>query len=110
MSIPHSDSAFIPREKITEYILNLSHPVGGPKARWFVGLGYHPESPEDLMEDLISALREGTSFTESASPHGVKYAVCGRLNAPNGSQPEIVTVWIIEHDSDELRFVTAYPD
>ena len=35
MSFPDAEHVVIAEEKIRDYLLNLSHPVGGPKAVWF---------------------------------------------------------------------------
>jgi hypothetical protein len=106
----NAESAQVPPEKLSDYLLNPSHPVGGSKARWFIALGYHPESPDQLAADLVEVLRGSADITETTTPYGVKYAVRGRLKAPNGNIPEVVTVWIVETDAAEPRLVTAYPD
>ena len=46
MPIPNAHRATIPPRKLSEYLLNPLHPVGGPKASWFVMLGYQTEVPE----------------------------------------------------------------
>lgn len=43
----------VPTAKLTEYLLNPRHPEGGSKARFFLGLGFSPEAPEDLAEALL---------------------------------------------------------
>jgi hypothetical protein len=45
MPIPHADDAVIPAEKLTAYLLNPLHPVGGLKAVWLLSLGYQPVAP-----------------------------------------------------------------
>jgi len=43
----------VPTAKLTEYLLNPRHPEGGSKARFFLGLGFSPEAPEDLAEAVL---------------------------------------------------------
>ena len=40
MTVPNADRAIIAAEKLTGYLLNLSHKRGGPKARLLLGFGY----------------------------------------------------------------------
>ncbi len=40
MPFPDAEYAIISKEKVCEYLLDLTHPVGGPKAVWFLSLGY----------------------------------------------------------------------
>ncbi len=69
MPIPGAQSAVIPLEKLTDYLLNLSHPVGGPKARWFLALGYSPNRPEQLANDLQNLVRLSDDFVAEATGH-----------------------------------------
>jgi hypothetical protein len=43
------------------------------------------------------------------NPHGIKYIIEGALQTPDGRNPQVRTVWIIENKQDRARFVTAYP-
>jgi hypothetical protein len=109
MAIPNAELAVAPAEKLTDYLLNLFHPVGGAKARWFVSLGYHPDRPEQLADDLLEVVRRGDTFTTEESPFGVKYNVPGQMVAPSGQSVNVVTVWITEPSDPSPRLVTAYP-
>lgn len=109
MRIPNAEQASIPAEKLTEYLLDLSHPVGGAKARWFLSLGYDPGHPASLSDDLLDFVRRSDTFSSEESPFGVKYLVTGRMVTPSGRSVNIVTVWIVESGDFVPRFVTAYP-
>ncbi len=108
--IPNAQSAFIPPEKLTQYLLNVTHLVGSPKARWFMSLGYHPESPDQLGGDLLEIVRKSSGYVDEVTEFGVKYTVRGWLESPNGSRANVRSVWITETDIPHPRFVTAYPD
>ena len=110
MPIPNAQSAFIPPEKLADYLLNVTHPVGGPKARWFISLGYHPDSPDRLGDDLLEIVRDSSEYVDKVTRFGVKYTVRGQLESPNGSRANVRSVWITETDMPQPRFVTAYPD
>ena len=108
MPIPNAEHAVITEEKIRDYLLNASHPVGGPKAIWFAAIGYSTENWQDLANDLLQVARISEDFTAKSSPFGVKYEVSGVLGRP-GFQPALVrSVWIVE-ENDWPRLVTAYP-
>lgn len=68
--------AIAAEEKIRDYLLNPSHPVGGPKALWFASPGYTLDTWRDLAEDLSRLARE-RDFIAKPSPFGVKYEVVG---------------------------------
>lgn len=109
MPIPDAESAFVPPKKLSGYLLDPTHPVGGSKARWFLRLGYRMEDPDRLATDLLRVVRESSDFEQEATQFGVKYVVRGRLETPNGGLANIVTVWIREIDDSRPRLITAYP-
>jgi len=43
MKLPHREHAYIPREKITGYLLNPEHPKGRGKAKFFTPIGRRPK-------------------------------------------------------------------
>jgi hypothetical protein len=109
MPIPNADRAVVPTEKVTEYLLNPLHPVGGPKARWLFALGYRLESPEELANDLLGVVRTSEDFTMQADRFGVKFVVKGLLTRPNGRSARVLTIWMMEHDTSFPRLVSAFP-
>lgn len=52
MTVPNADRALIATEKLTGYLLNMSHKRGGPKARLLLGFGYRSDKPQSLESDL----------------------------------------------------------
>ena len=44
MKVPNNDKAIIPIEKIRDYLLSNSHPVGKTKAVFFNKIGYDLEN------------------------------------------------------------------
>lgn len=109
MKLPNGEDASVPWEKLTDYLLSLSHPVGGPKARFFRGVGFDETHAQDLERAFLAIARSGEVTETVPSPHGTKYIVDGPLMAPNGSSIRVRTVWIVEHGRDRPRLVTAYP-
>lgn len=109
MPIPNADKAVIPHEKITAYLLNPLHPVGGPKATWLLSLGYQPEAPQQLAADLLAIVGTSDDFTALEDPFGVKYVVRGSARTPSGRVVNLQTIWIQEHEMTRPRLVSAYP-
>lgn len=110
MQLPNRDQAFIPREKLTAYLLSETHPVGKSKARFFRGLGFDDTNVDLLEQGLLTIGRTQEVIEEETTGHGVKYIVSGPLTAPGGLAPAVRTVWMIETGRTAPGFVTAYPD
>jgi len=110
MPIPNAASAFIPPTKLSGCLLNLAHPVGGPKARWFIALDYQPDNPDQLETDLLEIVRNSSDYVDEQTAFGVKYVVRGQVESPTGSLANVCTVWITETNGPQPRLVTVYPD
>lgn len=109
MKLPNADKAYIPPRKLLDYLLSLSHPVGGPKARFFRSAGFGDANVSTLEHGLIEIALSGEVTEVEQTSHGTKYAVEGALETPGKGPKVIRTVWIIEAGGDSPRFVTAYP-
>jgi hypothetical protein len=60
-------AARVPIEKITNYLLNLSHPDGGPKAQFFINGGFSGDRPELLALALLDHFRHNQSRSTQGS-------------------------------------------
>jgi len=109
MKLPYRNSAYIPREKLSEYLLSETHAIGRFKAKFFNTLGYN-ESNINLLEKLFLQIARSRKIKDKVkSSHGTKYILDGKLISPSGKSVPIRTVWIIEPKQIRPRFVTAYP-
>ena len=54
MKVPNADRAIIATDKLTGYLLNVSHKRGGPKARLLLSVGYRSDHSQSLESDLRS--------------------------------------------------------
>ena len=109
MPIPNAHKATIPPEKLSDYLLNPFHPVGGPKASWFLMLGYQTDATEILNADLLKLVGSSDDFDSLPDSFGVKYIVRGILRTPSGRLVSLQSIWMIENESDIPRLVSAYP-
>lgn len=108
MTVPNAENAVVPPEKLTAYLLALSHPIGGSKARYFRAHGFADDNA-DVLADGLRHIVAGVPSSVRTSPFGTKYVVSGDLPTPRGTIVRIETVWIVEPPSNRPRFVTAYP-
>jgi len=109
MSSPNFEDAYVPRQKITDYLLSESHAMGKAKARYFRSIGYTKKHADLLTEDLLSIAKSKKVSQEIVSPYGTKYLINGEIITPLGITARLRTVWVVESRDKRPRFVTAYP-
>lgn len=103
------DQLEVPVAKLEKYLLAVNHPVGGPKAVFFLRFGFSPDEPGLLRDVLLNHGRTGTVKAEPDTEHGSTFVVEGPIDTPRGAQVLIRSVWIQLKDDATVRFVTAYP-
>ena len=109
MELPNKSSAYVPLEKVIDYLLSETHPVGKSKAKYFRSYGFTDANASDLVDGLLAIAQNAPVESSERSRFGVKYVLDGELETPNGDMIQVKTVWIIESNDDTPRFVTAYP-
>jgi hypothetical protein len=109
MKLPNYDKAKISSEKITDYLLSETHPVGRAKAHYFRSLGYSENNIAEFSAGLLQIVCENDIAETIGTGFGTKYLVKGNLRTPHDILVEVITIWIIEKESGAPRFVTAYP-
>lgn len=109
MNLPNAEAAIILPEKLKDYLLSPTHPIGRYKAAFFRSRGYEQGSWETLASDIRSLLSTSATLLET-SEFGTKYLISGNITGPNGHAFGIATVWIILDGEDAPRLVTAYPE
>ena len=109
MRLPNGEQAFIPREKLIDYLLSEQHPSGQAKARFFRSLGFDVTHADLLAQQLLTLAQDAEDAVESHSLHGQKYSLIGTITGRHGRSALVQTIWIIEPGDDRPRLVTAYP-
>jgi hypothetical protein len=107
--LPNAERGDVPKTKIIRYLLDLSHPDGSSKARFFIAHGYAVEAWEILAAALKEHAQTFPVVRIEPSPFGKRYVVEGPLNTPDGRNPQVRAIWFLEDNSDTPRLVTAYP-
>jgi hypothetical protein len=98
----------VPEGKITGYLLDPDHRFGGPKARFFLALGFSQAEWRAMAAALAAHPALNPIESTTTTRHGAKYVVRCSLATPDGRNPCVVTVWMKDGDSPP-RLVTAYP-
>ena len=104
MPLPFADQAVVHDDKLVGYLLNVDHPRGGGKARFFLSLGFRPDKPDALRDALVDLARMADAVPV---PH--EYVVDGEVRTPSGRDIRFRTVWMLDGDRPPPRLVTAYP-
>ena len=107
--MPDAENAQVPIEKIVDYLLSRTHPVGSRKAVFFRLFGFDDSAPNILVAALLAHCAKNEVFKVLVVPHGTKYEITGPLATPSGRTPWIKSVWIVIGNAAP-RFVTAVPE
>ncbi len=104
--VPNAENAAVHERKLGSYLLNPAHEDGGPKYRFLSRFGFDRGDPEVLREALLRHVRENPATFQGETPYGRKWKVRGRLVSPDGRNPDIASVWQIDHGKRQPRFIT----
>lgn len=109
MKLPNVNRAIVPEHKLTHYLLNPTHPVGGGKASFFLRFGFTPENWKTLADALLQHAQTNEVIETNSTRYGVRYVVDGVIISPDGTRLNIRSAWHMIPGSDAPRFVTAHP-
>jgi hypothetical protein len=109
MVIPNAHRAIIAAEKLTGYLLSVSHKRGGPKARLLLSVGYRADHPEWLESDLRTQHLRLDATRTHGNEYGVVFEIEGPMRTPGGRTVRFCSVWQIDTGTDVPRFITMYP-
>ncbi|MGQ0671309.1 MAG: DUF6883 domain-containing protein [Hyphomicrobium sp.] len=108
MRLPNAENAIVDDSKISEYLLCEAHEDGRGKAQFLMQFGFSVLEPEVLRQALLNLARNADAALGPPSPHSAKYIVEGRLRAPDGREPVVRTVWMIDTGKTRPRLITAF--
>lgn len=106
--LPNAAAANVEESKVRDYLLNSGHPQNGGKSRYFRAFGFEAQQWVVMRDALIDHAMVNHLAGTSRSYHGTKHTVRCFIPTPDGRNPCITTVWIIDGDRPP-RLVTAYP-
>jgi hypothetical protein len=109
MRLPNAENAWVEVAKARDYLLAIDHREGGGKAGFFVGFGFFQEQWENLADALLGHGAGNDVARVIETPYGTKFVIEGILETPDGRNPRVRSVWLIDIGTDKPRLVTAYP-
>lgn len=109
LKLPDARQLTVAPEKITAYLLLSTHREGGPKLGFFSRFGFSLDRWEEFAEALAAHGQEHDVIDVAETPYGIKYVLEGPLQTPDGRNPDVRTVWLIEYGASHPRFITAVP-
>lgn len=110
MTLPHYESALIPKEKIFDYGFNMRHPRGADKAIAFEwALGYHQDSGAALIKSIRKALPE-MSVVERTGAYGRQFSGVIELSGIDGRTAKARTCWQLDQGAHAPKLISIYVD
>ena len=97
----------IDSRKFTEYALN---PEQAPdKANAFkLALGYDLSNWQDLKKQVLEAIKNARAFEKKEDQYGKRYEVIVQIMGANGKEANVLTGWIKDNESGEIRLTSIY--
>ena len=106
--LPNSQNAIVEIEKLRDYTLNPSHPVGKHKARVFrAALGITLKDAGWLRERALEIALSDDTKPGAPSVFGTKYVIDSVLEH-QGMSAIVRFSWIIEFGTDFPRLTSCY--
>ncbi len=107
--LPRYDEAIIPLDKFAKYALNYDRQPH--KALAFeLALGYNIENADKLIKNIKSNLHRFPAKTKGNKGFGELYEVVLKLKGENGRTARVLTGWIDDEESGEIRLTSVYVD
>lgn len=106
MSLPR---LAVRRDKVTAYLLDLTSDDGGPKAKFFLARGFSLDDWLGFVQALGQHGADHWPGRAIITRFGEKHVLIGPMPCPDGSMPEVLSVWMLSSDGAEASLVTAYP-
>jgi hypothetical protein len=95
--------------KITDYLLNLDHPIGAGKAKFFKGVGFSEEKVEEFAAALRTHAAQNNIADVVRNSYGVKTVIDCFMPTPSGTAYCIRSVWNDYLDGAPPKLITAHP-
>lgn len=109
LALPRYENAVMPEAKFLQYALNAEK--APDKARAFkAALGYDLRNYEELMENIRRNLPNFEAKPKGDKGWGMTYEVIMMLEGPNGKKAKVLTAWIDDKLTGEMRLTTVHID
>ena len=105
MKIP--DSALIPEDKLTRYLLVPR--IKDDKSKFLALAGFTQANPEKLLIAISQLITTYEALEDRIDEYGTFYLVEGNLQGINNRNLAVVTVWLKSKYDGSFRFITLKP-
>ena len=89
--------------------MNLAHPQGGSKAKFFLARGFSPNSWEAFQNALVKQGTTNAVVKVVDNELGKRYTVECTCPTPDERNPCIRSVWEVKIENPAPRLITAHP-
>ena len=107
-ALPNAHAAVVPAAKVVRYLLDATHPGNGGKAAFFNAFGFTDQNWHDLVDALQAHPGMHPVVRVMHSAWGAKYEIRCSLRSPDGRDPCVRSIWVIDLTDTGPRLVTAY--
>jgi Domain of unknown function (DUF6883) len=107
--LPNARAATVAEAKVRDYLLDPAHPQNGGKSAFFSGFGFDRLRWTEMRDALLGHPLANQVERVRRNPYGTTFGVRCTLSTPNGRNPCITTVWVIDPSGSDPKFVTAFP-
>ena len=109
INIDKLGEAHIPTAKFTQYALN--HDKSPDKATAFKNaLGYDLDNVEKLIANIERNINKFPIVEKPDTGYGKRFQIVLELTGENGKTAKVLTAWIIDKETNEIRLTTIYVD
>jgi len=105
--LPNTNNVTIQKEKFTDYILD---PIKS-RGKWIAfrdALGYTKSNVDLLIQNIYEQLLNYPAEYKGDKGYGKTYAVHLILTGENGKTAYVVTAWLDDLKTGEMRLISAY--
>lgn len=107
MKLPRD--AIIATAKLTKYLLVWRD--ADDKSQFLAQAGYGQDNWQQLSADLRNQILPLDAVpSDEPNRFGDVYEIRGVLVGPNGVELAVITIWMIEYETQQTKFITLYPD
>lgn len=107
MKLP--SDAIIATAKLTKYLLVWRD--ADDKSQFLAQAGYGQENWQQLEADLRKQILPLDAVpSDEPNRFGDVYEIRGVLTGVNGVNLAVVTIWMVEYETQQTKFITLYPD
>lgn len=108
MILPRYKEAVMPEAKFTKYALDPTKGDGGKAKGFKEALGYDLSNWRELAEQIRINLPNYPAVEKGRNSYGISYEVRMNLIGPIGKNADVITAWIDDSKTGEMRLVSAY--